>query len=182
LCIVNRDWTARNLPFSRNQARIKHLFNHSDPIPNTSRCISSLKHHDPFPPQSWSPLFSASTNRSTSTFSKRKFTVAMTRSTTSRALAILFVGAAISSGVLAAPTSPLTGSNLRSTEAQALQPSSSSSGLSLSGSQLRPRANVASLQLTVTAGKLKGTIAKGALTAPFLYHTGHAASWLLSHL
>ncbi|KAJ3831440.1 hypothetical protein F5878DRAFT_729654 [Lentinula raphanica] len=42
----------------------------------------------------------------------------MTRTTTSRALAILFVGAAISSGVLAAPTSPLTGSNLSSTEAQ----------------------------------------------------------------
>ncbi|KAJ3719392.1 hypothetical protein C8R42DRAFT_723072 [Lentinula raphanica] len=43
----------------------------------------------------------------------------MTRTTTSRALAILFVGAAFSSGVLAAPTSlPPTGFNLSSTEAQ----------------------------------------------------------------
>ncbi|KAJ3719391.1 hypothetical protein C8R42DRAFT_643632 [Lentinula raphanica] len=53
----------------------------------------------------------------------------MTRSTTFRALvAILFVGAAISSGVLAAPVHPLTSSNPSSTESQALQLSSSTSG------------------------------------------------------
>ncbi|KAJ3835186.1 hypothetical protein F5878DRAFT_644545 [Lentinula raphanica] len=53
----------------------------------------------------------------------------MTRSTTSRALvAILFVGAAISSGVLAAPVHPLTSSNPSSTESQALQLSSFTSG------------------------------------------------------
>ncbi|KAJ3768179.1 hypothetical protein FB446DRAFT_707237, partial [Lentinula raphanica] len=53
----------------------------------------------------------------------------MTRSTTSRMLvAILFVGAAISSGVLAAPVHPLTSSNPSLTESQALQLSSSTSG------------------------------------------------------
>ncbi|KAJ3966532.1 hypothetical protein EV361DRAFT_953995 [Lentinula raphanica] len=56
-------------------------------------------------------------------------TTTMTRSTTSRALvAILFVGAAISSGVLAAPVHPLTSSNPSSTESQALQLSSFTSG------------------------------------------------------
>ncbi|KAJ3825990.1 hypothetical protein F5880DRAFT_1548175 [Lentinula raphanica] len=60
----------------------------------------------------------------------------MTRSTTSRALvAILFIGAAISSGVLAAPVHPLTSSNPSSTESQALQLLSSSTSGSLPGSQ-----------------------------------------------
>ncbi|KAJ3758570.1 hypothetical protein EV360DRAFT_70237 [Lentinula raphanica] len=54
----------------------------------------------------------------------------MTRTTTSRALAILFVGAAFSSGVLAAPTLPLTGTNLSSTEAQLLNGSLGQGSLS----------------------------------------------------